>query len=253
MEGRIEDLIIKSQDKLEGRLWLPEKVQNGIVIAPPFRKNFEIPICLDAAEKFYKNGYSVLAFNFLGHGKSGGELRDVCYRSIAENMNSAIEYLKNYVTSKIGVFAVSIGSIATILSQNQPDASIFISPSPLYNPKGLLERYSEYINEDTLNSQGYCEVESKSGRGNFQIGKEWIDEMKNENGEIIKKYFKMADSTLIIQGTGDEPERIGNFNKFIINPKVNYHEVLCGNHEFTNPYHRSGVIKRALSWFNEKL
>ena len=229
--------------------------KKGIVIAHSFRNTFEQPVCLEAAKKFFEEGYAVLVFNFLGHGRSGGSLRDVSFRTTSENVASAIKYLRGKNIAKIGVYAVSLGTIATVLSKEHPDAQFFISPSPLYNPRGLLERYSQFISpqQKEILKKGYAIVTSRSGRGDFEMGEEWINEMENENGKIKERYISNKVPTLIIQGTKDELERLGGVKDFIDSTNTPYFSIQDGDHELTNPEHRENVISKAIDYFNKTL
>jgi len=251
----MKDVIIHSNKDLEARLWLPKEAKKGIVITHSFRDTFEKPICLEAAEKFYNNGYAVLAFNFIGHGKSNGGLKDLCLRTISENVASAIKYLREKEIQKIGVYAISLGTIATVLSDEQPDSQFFISPSPLYNPKGLLNRYSKFIDAQSkeLEEKGYAIVTSGTGRGNFEMGKEWINEMKKENGEIKERYIQNKVPTLIVQGTDDEPRRLDQVENFINSTKSEYFPLVGGDHDITKPKHRKMVLEKALYFFDRTL
>lgn len=251
----MKDITIESNRDLEARLWFPENAQKGIVIAHPLRSTFEQSTCLEAAEEFYKNGYAVLAFNFLGHGNSKGTLRDVSYRTVSENVASAIKYLKEEDVSKVGVYAVSIGTIATVLSEEQPDAQVFVSPSPLYNPKGLLERYSKFVDaqERELEERGYVVVTSGTGRGNFEMRKEWIDEMRKEKGEVKERYIQNKVPTLIVQGTEDELSPPNKVREFVDSTKSEYFPVEGGSHGLINPEHRKMVIEKAVDFFGREL
>ncbi len=188
----MQKIILPSNRNLEAKLWLPGNTKKAIVIAHSFRNNFNEPVCMEAAQKFFKKNYAVLSFNFLGHGKSGGLLRDVSYKNIAANVSSAIKFMRERDFEDVGVYAISLGTIATVLSKEQPNAQVFLSASPLYNSRGLLERYSKDIDTEKLKSQGYCIAKSGTGRGDFQMGKEWINEMQREKEEVHKRHKKIT-------------------------------------------------------------
>lgn len=253
----MENLIIPSNKNLEARLGVPENSKKAIIVAHSFRNTMDEPVCSEAVQKFFEKGYAVLSFNFLGHGNSEGTLRDVSYKNVAENISSAIDLMREKGFGKVGVYAISLGTIATVLSEKQPDAQVFLSASILSNPQGLLQRYSKYINKEELDFQGYCEVVSGSGRGKFQMGKEWIEEMQDEGTDIFGKVFgKLKNNsvpTLIIQGANDGPSRLKQVRGFAISYGNKYLEIKEADHNFTNPYHRKIVINQSLGWFNRML
>lgn len=254
----MKNIFIKSNKELEARLWISEQnSKNAIIIAHSFRNNMDESACSEAEEIFFEKGYGVLNFNFLGHGKSKGRLRNVSYRTLSENISSAVKYMKEQKFKKIGVYAISIGVVASVLSSEKPDCQVFLSPIPLYNPEGLLERYKSSINFQELEKKGYSLVMSGSGRGSFEMGREWISEMQNENGKILKTYLKNKISTLIIQGTNDPFYNSDKIKKFLKDSSYpasydEYYEIQNADHNFTNKAYRKIVIEKALNWFDEK-
>lgn len=247
----MEKVTIKSNFDLEGRLWLPKEAKSGIVIAHSLRNNMDEPACLEAEKLFADNGYAVLTFNFLGHGNSGGRLRNLSYRTVGENISSAIEHLRNLGIKNIGVYAISIGAIASVHSSEKPLRQVFLSPTPLYSPSGLLERYSDSIDQRQLDEKGYCLAMSGSGRGSFEMGKEWIEEMRTENGKVLNRHIQRRVPTLIIQGTEDPSFNKDKIGSFTSASGDSYYEISGADHNFTNLEHRKAAIQRALEWFNE--
>ncbi len=254
----MKKVYLESNKKLEARLWIPEQnSRNAIIIAHSFRNNMDELACSEAEKIFFEKGYGVLNFNFLGHGKSKGRLRDVSYKTLSENVSSAVKYMEERGFQKIGIYAISIGAIASVLSSKKPNFQVFLSPTPLYNPKGLLERYKSSINFQELEKKGYSLAMSGSGRGGFEMGKEWINEMQNENGKILKNYIKNKIPTLIIQGTNDPSYNSDKIKKFLKassypDSQDEYYEIQNADHNFTNEAYRKIAIERALNWFEKK-
>src|SRR3989344_4676219 len=211
----MENIILKSNQDLEARLWLPQDFKRAIIIAHSFRNDMDEPACSEAERKFFDEGYGVLAFNFIGHGDSKGRLRDLSYRTLSENVSSAIKYMRNRGFQKIGVYAISLGSIATVLSDERPDSQVFLSPTPLYNPKGSLERYSKSLDMQQLERDGYSLAVSGSGRGGFEMGREWVHEMQGENGQTLRTHIESKIPTLIIQGKKDPSYDSNKVKRFL--------------------------------------
>lgn len=248
-----ENIKLKSNFDLEARILKPKNSDKAIVIAHQFRGSMNSLACFDAAQILSNNNYTTLSFDFLGHGKSGGPLRELSFETVSENVSDAIKYLRNQGYPKVGVYAISIGTIATALSKEKPDAQIFVNPAPLYSPKGLLERYSKDIEnqKDLLEKEGYITATSGSGRGNFEMGKRWILEMQNDKGEIQDAYKKSRIPTLIIQGTEDPFGKDGL--NFVKNFGGDYLEIEGADHDFTNSDLRKEAIEKAVTFFNKNL
>lgn len=251
----MKDITIKSNKDLEGRIWTNPDSNKGIVVAHSFRNSFEEPVCLEASQGFHKQGYNVLTINLVGHGKSAGGLRDVSLRAVSENVSSAIKYLKEIGVDNIGAYAISLGTSATILSKERPMAQVFLSPSPLFNPRLLLDRYSNVINpqREGLEERGYAIVQSGSGRGNFEIGQEWINEMESGKMQTQETHMKNKTPTLIIQGTKDDLTDVAQVRK-LINRFGDSSLIIYGaDHNFSRQSHRDTVIKKASEWFGKYL
>ncbi len=209
--------------------------------------------CLDAFDRFVKEGYSVMAIDFLGHGKSEGKLRDMSLRTLAENVSDAINFLKENGFDKIGVYAISIGTVSAVVSDIKGDCQIFLSPTPLYDLSGPFRIYGEQIEnqKDFLQKNGYAIATSSTGRGSFEISLEWIKELENDNGNIKKRHKGSNIKTLIVQGTEDNGGTNGEM--FANDFGDNYFSVDGGNHNFTNLEHRKMVLDEAAEFFNNNL
>ena len=85
------------------------------------------------------------------------------------------------------------------------------------------------------------------------MGAEWINEMREEGGEVRARYIQNKVPTLIVQGTEDEPRRLDQVWEFVKSTGSSYFPVLGGDHELTNPEHRKIAIQKALDFFDEKL
>ena len=249
----MKKIILKSNKNLEARVNIPINSKKAIVIAHSFRNDMNEPACLDVEKAFSKKRYAVLNFSFLGHGKSAGKLREVSWKSISENISSAINYLREKKFEKIGIYAISFGAIASVLSAEKPNAQVFLSPTPLYRPDGLLKRYKDSIRMEDLKTKGYSLAMSGSGRGGFEIGKEWIDEMQNEKGRVLRIHKQKKIPTLIIQGTKDPSYNQNIIKKFIETSKDKYFEIPSADHNFTDEKYRKIAINKALEWFDKTL
>ena len=249
----MKKIILRSNKNLEARVNIPINSKKAIIIAHSFRNDMDEPTCIDAERVFQKKGYAVLNFSFLGYGKSSGKLRDVSWKSISENISSAIKYLREKKFQKIGIYAISFGAIAAVLSAEKPTSQVFLSPTPLYNPDGLLKRYKDSIRMEDLKTKGYSLAMSGSGRGSFEIGKEWIDEMQNEKGKVLKIHKQKKIPTLIIQGTKDPSYNPVLIKKFMETSKDKYFEIPGADHNFTDENYRKIAINKALEWFDKTL
>ncbi len=251
-----KNIEIQSEGRLlAGELYLPPDAKRGIVIAHSFRNDRNEPVCSEAAKRFAEDNYAIISFDFVGHGKTGGGLENVCYRTLTEDMSAAIGFLKSEIGGNaIGVYAISLGAAAAVLSDNRAAAYVLLSPHN--NRMSLLKRYKGQLMEQNkdLTERGYAVLDSESGRGQFKMGKEWIDEMRYGDLDLKVRYCNTPERTLLIQGTIDPLVSVkevrdlqynnSNFGLFV---------VPGADHNFTESRDRELVISVALAWFNRAL
>ena len=248
------DITIDSHGrKLEGKFYSTNKTNDGIVIAHSYRNSMDEAVCLYAAREFQNAGYSTLRFNFTGHGDSDGGLEDVCFRVISEDFFAAMNLMKENVDGPIGAFAISIGTAGVMLSPVKPEAQILLSP--LSRVGGMYRRYMEDINSqiENIERDGYVTLKSASGRGDFRMGREWIEEAKSLNLDIVGRYKVEDTPTFLVQGTQDE--LIGYRNVLDLakgNPKLNL-LLLNSDHNFSDLQNRTILMKTVISWLNQRM
>lgn len=244
-----------SQGKLEGKLHQSTKTNMGIVIAHSFRNDFNELVCREAFNHFANQGYSVLAFNFTGHGNSRGNLSDLSYKRARNDFEEATKYFMKEGICRIGTYAISLGTIAGAVSQFPADANVFLSPTPLLNPKAMLTRYQKQIDSQKkeIEKRGYAILNSKSGRGKFRMGEKWIQEMKHLPEDLFQTFCKNCSPTLVLQGTNDnlaDLEKTKNLSKI---KNVEVILISGADHNFTDPSHRTETIEQASKFFKRCL
>lgn len=91
----------------------------AVVICHGRGSNKDKPGWLEVARKFCKEGYSVLRFDFRGHGKSEGSYDKLTDDMLIEDVASAIDFLfkqDSINNSKIGIIGSSLGGRIAILT-----------------------------------------------------------------------------------------------------------------------------------------
>ncbi len=103
---------------LAGVLFAPEETANPAVVfchgAFEFKENW-----LDYAERLSERGFSCLAFDFAGHGESGGIPSTVEMDVWTEDVRSALDFLESLGFSRFGVVGWSSGATAAILAASE--------------------------------------------------------------------------------------------------------------------------------------
>jgi len=246
---------LNSNKKLVARLNMQDDMSKSIAFTHSFRNNMNIPLITEAEQKFAEEGYSTLAFDFLGHGDSNGRLREVSYHNLGDNLSSAIKYLRNAGCQKVAVLGISLGTIASVFADERPDAQVFINPSPLYNSNFLLNRYFPGIEEhmEELNKNGFLTAISGSGRGSFELGKQWVLEMQQGSEVTYKRHEQNNTPTFIVQGNNDELSSHETRNPYIQRFGGKFYFIEGADHNFSNRKNRKEALDVSLKWLKENL
>ncbi|PIN80469.1 hypothetical protein COV13_03530 [Candidatus Woesearchaeota archaeon CG10_big_fil_rev_8_21_14_0_10_32_9] len=246
----------KPYQDIEGKLWLPKNPVAGIIITHSWRNSMNEPMCSDAAQYFYDLGYSVLQINLPGHAKND-PLRNLSFKSATLAIDNAVDYLKKKSgVKKIFGFGISLGNAAIGFNEhNLFTAEALLSYGLLINPKSLYERYKDQINSqlNEINTKGYAVMDSTSGRGIFEMGTEWINEMKNDSSKYSKIFANNNTPVLLIQGTKDERFNEARYRAFSEQTGKDYLYVEGADHNFKNIDHRKEVLIHVKDYFSRFL
>ena len=237
---------------LEARLWLPKNPIASVVITHSWRNNMDEAVCADAAKEFYNSNYAVLQLNLPGHSK-GALLRDVSFNNASNAVDNAVSYLLNYAgANPIFGFGISLGSAAIAYSSKHNfDAQALLSYSPLINPSSIYENYKDGIeaNADFLEKNGFVNLVSNSGRGEFEMGAQWIDEAKNHSAKYLALFKKSKIPTFLIQGTADSRYNYEKYNSFANDHGAKSLFIEGADHNFTEHAHRIILIGMVKDYF----
>jgi len=242
-------------NSLAGKLLIPDGAKKGIVLAHSFRNDMEEPVIEEARKFFSTSGYATLAFDFVGHGKSEGRLREVNYRTISNNLESTIRFLREKGVEKIGFYGISLGTLAFAYANEKVDACILLSPTPLVDPRLLSERYSKDIDsqKDFLIKEGFAKVKSGSGRGFFEMGLEWINDMRHDEGWAPGKIKDLGMPVKVFYGSEDGLAKKEDYSAFV--DRFNFPSICVkgADHNFSNGDYIFGVLESSLEFFGEHL
>lgn len=135
----IEDIVF--EDELGARLagWIvPGQKGQGVVLVL-HGYSVHRNILLKRARFLHQAGYTVMLFDFQGHGQSSGEFATFGYREYY-NVVAAMKLLRErFPAEKIGIVATSMGAVSVFSQGNAVSADAYVLESPF---KGL-KRFSE--------------------------------------------------------------------------------------------------------------
>lgn len=196
------------EQKIIGVLHIPDRSNNkAIVLVHGITVNKdEGGIFVRTAKKFCEMGYTVLRFDFRGHGESEGKSIDLSVKGELSDLNEAINFIKNRGFDTIGILAASFGgSIAPMFVAKNKYIKTLVLWNPILNYDNIFLKPISQWGIKYFSGKNFLAKIEKQGyitdRKGFKIGKKLFDEMKN-----IKPYEGLKDVScplLVIHGDKD--------------------------------------------------
>ena len=202
-----------------------------IILSHGFDSSKESGTIKKLQERFNEQGISTFRFDFLGHGESDGNLEDLTISESIDDIERAINYLKQQGYTKIGLFGTSFaGTACLIVSSKNPDLIVLLLKSPVSNAAEIVQARKNF---EEWQQRGYKIYKSKNGievKLTFDLYKDYL---KHDGYEAAKK-IKIP--TLIVHGNKDQAIPIDQSTKtanLINNCKL---EIIQGaDHVYSNP------------------
>lgn len=153
------------------------------------------------AEKLNKEGYSVLAIDFRGHGESDDNLKNFVekdFSNMVEDVKAAKVFLKMYGVIDIGVIGASIGA-NTALNYGMEDEDIrfVVLLSPGMNYKGITLENSDF-------DRPILVVASKDDAQSFNDSQEIYERLSSKE-KTLKIFEKAGHGTDMFKDRELEP------------------------------------------------
>lgn len=220
----------------------------GIVFMHGLRwyKEGEEPFVI-AAEKLTEKGFSTLLFDFRGHGKSSGEsAKDFSITSQVNDIEAAVQFLKDHGVTTIYLAGASFGAGATVLyTISHPEITKLVLSNPSMDYQRTIAKYfTPQLSH--LEQHGYIEAGSRK----FKFGKKFYEELQQYNP--TKELEKYPHDLLIIHGDNDSRipyQKIVELFEKLENPHKKFSLVLGADHGFHTEPFSSQVAESIVSFF----
>lgn len=209
-------------------------------------------IYANTAEELCRNGFTVLRFDFAGSGESEGEFVNVTMTGEAEDLKSAIKFMRSGGCTKIGLIGNSFGGTVSILGWSG-DVKALV----LWNPKTGKGGFSSLYRADKdwrikLESKGYFDLYAENTKRFFRVGKPLIREL--DSIDIFSEAEKIKAPTLVLHGDKDTHTPIADTVELMKHLKNGKLEIIKGaEHGFHDPASEKIAIKFTLGWFKKYL
>lgn len=171
-----------------------------IILAHGFTTTKKSPGIATLSEKLNSLNISTLRFDFYGHGESEGKFEDITVSEGANDVLSAIKFLKKEGYKKIGLMGSSFGGICSIIAASKsPELFVLSLKSPV----------SDFVKveEFDLSNESVSEWKKKGKRiynaeRNLFLNYSFYEDIQKLN--IYKDAKKINVPTLIVHGDKDE-------------------------------------------------
>lgn len=254
-EQKIEFFNNKNQ-KLVGLLSLPEKNNPPIVIIiHGFKGTKEYyPFVNNSIKPFTDAGIAVLRIDCRGSGESNLEFKDFTIKTEAEDVLTAIDYvkkLKGIDPERIALIGISMGAAAILLAmEKKPKVKTLVFWGPGWYFKDG-SRYDTPEARKTVKEEGVFYVTQGFTGKKLIAGGKLLQEMTTLD---VRPYMKFVEiPVLILRGLRDEIVRIANDKEAVEILKAEYKTIGKGDHNFTDKELEKELIETTVEWLNKWL
>ncbi len=241
------------KQRLVGMLHTPEKATKSpaIVCCHGFGRNKvdKFRFWVRIARELCKNGFIVLRFDFSGHGDSEGKMDDISISQEINDLECAINYLKNLddtESDKIGIIGHSLGGeVAVLESTKNASIKTIVLLAPVVDYKKLGSDFQRALTQ--VQKSESVEVAS------HMVKKRYFDEL--QKFKPLEEIEKINAPVLIIHGSADERVNIEGSKDIIEKANKPKKLVVIGgaDHNFSGYQNTMFMISKTVDWFLEHL
>lgn len=204
-----------------------------VILAHGFASNKDSKSYLDLEEKFNLRKISTFRFDFHDHGESEGKFEDLKVSQAAEDILSAIAFLKNKGYQKIALVGCSFGGMASILAAaKSKDLIVLTLKCPVSDYLGNIisditrSTIQEWKEKCFIN---YTTMKGEKLKLNYSFFKD------AEKVKVYMEAAKITIPTLIVHGDKDKNVPIQQSKKLAKTIKNSKLEIITGaDHFFSN-------------------
>jgi len=222
----------------------PANKEYAIIMAHGSPSSKDQSRLVELAEEFNENDFSVLRFDFSGSGESDGG--DIIIGNQVEDLEAAMNYIKERGYTKLGLFGESLGGLISLMCYREDVKALGLwAPMTSSRTPTMLDN-EEKVRE--LEEKRYItkELDGKT----YRFPQELFDEINKIDQESL--ISRVNAPTLIIHGNQDEGVPVADSSKamryFPKNSKIRYVEGMGHTPEYTQE-----LTKEILNWFNKYL
>ncbi len=195
---------------LAGILHKPENpCKMGVVIAHGFTGHKDANFIPELASHLESKSFTVLRFDFSGNGESEGKFEEGTWTQFADDLNSAINFLRGIHNGPLAVIGFSMGGAVSIIAYSKYknfDKLVLIAPAI----KPATDKFLK-IAWASIKEKGYVEFEDIKGR-KWKLNRDYFEDRERYNLLELGKEIDIP--VLIIIGDKDDTVSIDAAREF---------------------------------------
>ncbi len=195
---------------LAGILHKPENPRKmGVIIAHGFTGHKDANFIPELASHLETKNFTVLRFDFSGNGESEGKFEEGTWTQFADDLNSAINFLRRIHKGPLAVIGFSMGGAVSIITYSKYknfDRLVLIAPAI----KPATDKFLK-IAWASIKEKGYVEFEDIKGR-KWKLNKDYFEDRERYNLLELGKEIDIP--VLIIIGDKDDTVSIDAAREF---------------------------------------
>ena len=152
---KYEEVYIKTQDNYTLKSWIlyaKEENKRNRTLVLAYGDAGNMSYWLRQAIEVVNQGYNVVLFDYRGFGESEAfaiEEDQLYYDEFATDLQAVVAYAKTKFSTKIGVWAFSMGTISAVLTYDVEPYDYLIADGFVVNPKTIAKRLDEFLKKET--------------------------------------------------------------------------------------------------------
>lgn len=253
-EIKEEKIVFKnSKDiKLDGRLSNPSENKDKLIVilCHGLSLSKDSRVTIDLYERLKELKISTFRFDFYGHGESEGKFEDITLSEAIDDILKAIEYLKSLGYKKIGLFGMSFGGYASLITASLSKNIVSLGlMCPVSNYLGniILERSKESIkNWEQIGFIYYTSMLKGKQRLNYSL----YQDSKKYDGWESSRNIKIP--VLVVHGNSDKNVPIEQSRRLCSLLSNRKFKIIKGaDHSFSKEEHYKEALDLFVKWFKE--
>ena len=156
------------------------KAESYAILVPCFTCTKDLKSMINIGSALSEKGIAVFRFDFTGLGESEGDFTDMSYSKMLDDLQDAVDYLKDNFDSPKLLIGHSLGGCLVIEIANRiPSVKAVVTIASPSEPSNLLDKFQN--TKDRATKEGVAETEI--GGVKFKLTRHFFEDLENHKME----------------------------------------------------------------------